>query len=116
MLASIPWRSATIHEPCMSDQESTRGTLGSSVRRYLRDPPGNCEHALLRLVTWHVCGHSFASHLVMRGAPIKAVQELMGHSTILLTMRYAHLAPEVARETVQLRRSGGTGRGWAEFG
>lgn len=38
----------------------------------------------------------------MRGAPIKAVQELMGHSTILMTMRYAHLAPEVARETVQL--------------
>jgi site-specific recombinase XerD len=36
----------------------------------------------------------------MRGAPIKAVQELMGHSTILMTMRYAHLAPEVARETV----------------
>lgn len=32
----------------------------------------------------------------MRGAPIEAMQELMGHSTILMTMRYARLAPEVA--------------------
>jgi len=34
--------------------------------------------------------------------PIRAVQELMGPSTILMTMRYAHLAPEVTREAVQL--------------
>lgn len=61
-----------------------------------------CKRAGLRLITWHVCRHSFASHLVMRGAPIKAVQELLGHSTILMTMRYAHLAPEVARDAVQL--------------
>jgi integrase len=61
-----------------------------------------CKRAGLRQITWHVCRHTFASHLVMRGVPIKAVQELMGHSTILITMRYAHLAPEVSREAVQL--------------
>jgi len=38
----------------------------------------------------------------MRGAPLKAIQELLGHSTIQMTMRYAHLAPEVAREAVRL--------------
>jgi hypothetical protein len=38
----------------------------------------------------------------MRGAPLKAVQDLLGHATITLTMLYAHLAPEVAREAVQL--------------
>jgi hypothetical protein len=47
--------------------------------------------------------------------------ELLGHSTILMTMRYAHLAPEVARETVQLLDLEGPivvgqSRGWAEFG
>jgi integrase len=61
-----------------------------------------CKRAGLRQITWHVCRHSFASHLVMRGVPIRAVQELMGHSTILMTMRYAHLAPEVTRDAVQL--------------
>jgi site-specific recombinase XerD len=71
-----------------------------------------CRRAGLRQITWHVLRHSFASHLVMRNAPIKAVQELLGHATILMTMRYAHLAPEVARETVRLLD--GVGREWAE--
>jgi site-specific recombinase XerD len=38
----------------------------------------------------------------MRGARLKAVQDLLGHATITMTMRYAHLASEVAREAVQL--------------
>ena len=38
----------------------------------------------------------------MRGVPLKAVQDLLGHSTIQMTMRYAHLAPHVTREAVNL--------------
>ena len=38
----------------------------------------------------------------MRGVPLKAVQELLGHSTIQMTMRYAHLGPEVTRDAVNL--------------
>ena len=44
--------------------------------------------------------HTFASHLVMRGVPLKAVQELLGHATIQMTMRYSHLAPEIGRQGV----------------
>jgi site-specific recombinase XerD len=67
-----------------------------------------CKRAGLRRIGWHVARHSFASHLAMRGAPIKAIQELLGHATIAMTMRYAHLSPEVARDAVSLLDRRGT--------
>jgi integrase len=33
---------------------------------------------------------------------LKAVQELLGHATMAMTMRYAHLSPDVKRDAVQL--------------
>jgi integrase len=61
-----------------------------------------CTRAGLRRIGWHTLWHTFASHLVMRGAPIRAVQELLGHSTIEMTMRYSHLSPDARREAIQL--------------
>ncbi len=55
-----------------------------------------------RLIGWHVLRHTFASHLVMRGAPLKAVQELLGHADIKVTMRYAHLTPSSRGEAIGL--------------
>lgn len=65
-----------------------------------------CRKAGLREVGWHVLRHSFASHLAMRGAPLKAIQELLGHATITMTMRYAHLSPDVSRQAVKLLDDG----------
>jgi integrase len=44
--------------------------------------------------TWHDLRHTFASRLVMADVDIRTVAELMGHKSIQMTMRYAHLAPE----------------------
>ena len=50
--------------------------------------------------TWHTLRHTFASRAVMAGVDIRSVQELMGHSTIMMTMRYAHLSPAHLRTAV----------------
>jgi integrase len=52
------------------------------------------EKAGLTDYTWHCNRHTYASRLVMSGVDIRTVAGLMGHSTIQMTMRYAHLAPE----------------------
>jgi integrase len=52
-------------------------------------------------IGWHDLRHTYGSHLAMRGVPLKAIQELMGHVTIEMTERYAHLSPEVRASAVQ---------------
>jgi integrase len=56
----------------------------------------------LRELAWHALRHTFASHLVMKGAPLRTVQELMGHSDIRMTMRYSHLTDDAVRKAVSL--------------
>ncbi|MEE8409159.1 MAG: tyrosine-type recombinase/integrase, partial [Myxococcota bacterium] len=64
-----------------------------ALRRY-------CRLAGLRRIGWHALRHSFASHMAMRGVSVKAIQELLGHSSLAMTMRYAHLSPDVRRDAV----------------
>jgi integrase len=51
--------------------------------------------------TWHCLRHTFASRLVMAGVDIRTVAELLGHKTLAMTMRYAHLAPDHQLAAVQ---------------
>jgi integrase len=54
-----------------------------------------CKKAELEGTRIHDLRHTFASHLVMQGVSMKAVQELLGHQSIKITMDiYAHLEPE----------------------
>jgi site-specific recombinase XerD len=43
--------------------------------------------------TWYCLRHTFASRLIMAGVDLRTVADLMGHKSIQMTMRYAHLAP-----------------------
>lgn len=50
-------------------------------------------------VVFHSLRYTFASWLVQRGVPLYTVAELMGHTTLEMTKRYSHLAPEIMRAT-----------------
>lgn len=63
-----------------------------------------CKKARLRRVGWHVLRHTFASQLAMKGAPLPAIQSLLGHASIQMTMRYSHITPATLREAIDLLR------------
>lgn len=46
----------------------------------------------------HALRHTFASHFIMNGGNILSLQRILGHQSLTMTMRYAHLAPEHLQE------------------
>jgi site-specific recombinase XerD len=65
----------------------------SLIRRF-------CQSGLGK-ITWHMFRHTFASRLTREGVDIVTVKELLGHSNISTTMRYAHSNDEAKRRAVQ---------------
>lgn len=81
------------------------GSFGSSTisafrraveRSGIKLPQGQCAHILR---------HTFASHFMMNGGDILTLQKILGHSTINMTMRYAHLAASHLEEAIRFKPS-----------
>jgi Site-specific recombinase XerD len=53
-------------------------------------------------VVFHTLRHTFASWLAIEGVPLYVISKLLGHATIDMTQRYAHLCPDVKHEAVQM--------------
>ncbi len=51
---------------------------------------------------FHDLRHTFASHLAMAGVDLKTVQELLGHKTFAMTLRYSHLSPDHKRQAMDI--------------
>ena len=49
----------------------------------------------------HILRHTFASHFIMNGGDILSLQKILDHSTLTMTMRYAHLSPDYLNETLK---------------
>jgi integrase len=58
----------------------------------------------------HILRHTFCSHLAMRGAPARAIQELAGHKDLATTQRYMHLTPAAVEAAIRLLDGSGAGR------
>ena len=51
---------------------------------------------------WHDLRHTFASRLRMKGAPLEDIADLLGHKSLTMTRRYAHLGPNKLHAVVSL--------------
>ena len=73
--------------------------LGWTLRDWLARA---CRQAKIDVRSPHSLRHTFCSHLAMRGAPVRAIQELAGHSDLKTTQRYMHLTPAALENAIGL--------------
>jgi integrase len=59
----------------------------------------------------HRLRHTFCSHLAMRGAPARAIQEIAGHQDLMTTQRYMHLSPSAVENAIRLLEQPGPPEG-----
>jgi integrase len=79
------------YSPMTGDRfRDVKGALAAAVKR-----------AGLGKVTWHMFRHTFASRLTRGGVDIVTVKDLLGHSNISTTLRYAHSNDEAKRRAVE---------------
>jgi integrase len=78
------------YSPMTGDHfKDVKGALSAAVKR-----------AALTKVTWHMFRHTFASRLTRSGVDIVTVKDLLGHSNISTTLRYAHSNEDAKRRAV----------------
>jgi integrase len=87
-----------LHNPFVFPGEKgslRKGIENTEWKRYLQE-------AGIENFRWHDLRHTFATRLVMKGVSLYVVSKLLGHHSLVMTERYAHLAPDFLQNAVDL--------------
>ena len=125
----VDWKSRELHIPRTKNEEPLHVPLNDAAISALKtvfkkgdgkgrvftssktgDPLENGRHwfddatveAKLKNFHWHDLRHTFASRLRMKGAPLEDIADLLGHKSLTMTRRYAHLGPNKLHGVVSL--------------
>lgn len=86
------------------------GSDGKRFTEIKRSFDGARRRAGLDDFKFHDLRHTFASHLVMAGVSLKVVQELLGHTSLTMTLRYSHLTQDHLKSAVESLNFLGSGK------
>lgn len=87
LLAELPKKNGALFSPCYYAFRSALERAGIEL------PPGQLTHVLR---------HTFASHFMMNGGNILVLKDILGHTDIKMTMRYAHFTPSHLQQAITL--------------
>ncbi len=96
----VPLNSAALHalkiwqKQCFEHNLVFSGKEGNQFDNVRKSWGKILKDASISNFRWHDLRHHFESKLVMAGVDLNTVRELLGHSDLTVTLRYAHLAPE----------------------
>lgn len=103
---TIPLNEAALEALRRRQALSTNEYVFSTKQGHLTDVKRSfataCKRAGIEEVTPHILRHTAASWMVIAGIPLYEVSKLLGHSSLAVTSRYAHLAPENLRTAVDV--------------